>query len=170
MKNLIMKQSYRLLIAGAFCSLFFAACQNQPDYKEVRQQVMDLHDKVMADGEKVVKNKMILDTIGKLKLKALKAAQPTLDTLAEKKKIAELVDKLNKADEKMMDWMHDFKADVQGKDNAEAVKYFSGEMTKIKALDEQYKNVITESDAYLKKLNLKPAETPAAAQHNHNKH
>ncbi|WP_244950807.1 hypothetical protein [Pedobacter suwonensis] len=166
-KNLI-KKSLGALGAFAFCAAMTIGCKSEPDYKTVRQEVMDLHDKVMGDGEKAVKNRMVLDTLSKVRLKELKQAKPDLDTTEEKNKISLLIAKLNKADDNMMDWMHDFQPDIEGKSNGEAVKYFQGEMIRIKKLDGEYKKALDESDAYLEKFNLKPAS--AAAEHDHSKH
>ncbi|WP_343522618.1 hypothetical protein [Pedobacter sp.] len=143
-------------------------CKNEPDYKVFRQEVMDLHDKVMEDGEKAVKNRMALDTLSKIKLKEIKMGRPDLDTAEEKNKINLLIARLTKADDNMMDWMHAFQPDIEGKSNAEAIKYFQNEMTKIKKLDGEYKQALEESDAYLEKFNLKPASP--VTEHDHSKH
>ncbi|WP_293785690.1 hypothetical protein [uncultured Pedobacter sp.] len=167
MKNLIKKCSLAVGLL-ALCAAVITGCKSEPDYKTVRQEVMDLHDKVMGDGEKAVKNRMVLDTFARVKLKELKQIKPDLDTAEEKNKINLLIAKLSKADDNMMDWMHGFQPDIEGKSNAEAVKYFQGEMTKIKKLDNEYKHALDESDAYLKKFNLKP--TSQEAKHDHSKH
>jgi hypothetical protein len=167
MRNLIKKSSLTFA-SVALCAAMITGCKSEPDYKAVRQEVMDLHDKVMGDGEKAVKNKMVLDTLARVKLKELKMGKPDLDTTEEKRNISLLITKLTKADDNMMDWMHNFQPDIEGKSNAEAVKYFQVEMGKIKKLDGEYKQALDESDAYLKKFNLKPASEEA--EHDHSKH
>jgi hypothetical protein len=167
MKNLIKKCSGAVAVL-TLCAALITGCKSEPDYKAVRQQVMDLHDKVMGDGEKAVKNRMVLDTLSRVKLKELKQGKPDLDTAEEKSKIILLINKLTKADDNMMEWMHAFQPDIEGKSNGEAVKYFQNEMTKIKKLDGEYKQALDESDAYLKKFNLKPASSEA--EHDHSKH
>jgi len=167
MRNLIKKCSLAVTLL-VLCAAIITGCKSEPDYKTVRQEVMDLHDKVMGDGEKAVKNRMVLDTLSRVKLKALKQAKPDLDTTEEKNKINLLIAKLSKADDNMMDWMHNFQPDIEGKSNEQAVKYFQREMIRIKKLDGEYKKAMDESDAYLKKFNLKPAS--AKAEHNHSKH
>lgn len=164
----ITKKSAAALAILVICTAITMGCKSGPDYKAVRQEVMDLHDKVMEDGEKAMKNRMILDTLSKFKLKAIKASQTDIDTASEKKNITLLIAKLTKADDNMMDWMHDFDPDIEGKNNEEAVKYFQGEMTKIKKLDSEYKQALNESDAYLKKFNMKPVSPEA--EHDHSKH
>jgi hypothetical protein len=147
--------------------LLLQSCQNQPDYKAVRQQVIDKHDKIMADGERATNNKMKLDTLALSGLKQLKKANSTLDTLAEKQTITSLINKLDDADDKMNDWMHAFKTDVEGKTNKEAVAYFNAEKLKVEQLDSVYKVVLKQTDDYLKKLNIKP--DTAMSSHDHMK-
>lgn len=131
------------------------ACQSTAGFKEERQKVMDLHDKVMEDSEKAVTNKILLDTIMMLKMPALLAAKPSMDTLSEKVKILSIIKKLDNADEMMMDWMNEFEPDVENKNSDQALKYFQKELAKIKALDQQFRNVIQESDTYIKQAGLK---------------
>lgn len=163
MKKLNVKAAVALL-------LFFVigGCKNEPGYKQLRQQVMDVHDKVMADGERAVKNKMILDTLSQEKLKDTVLSKTGLDTLEEQKKIKFLVSSLDKADNDMMDWMHDFQPDIEGKSNEEAVKYFQEELVKINNLDKRYQTAIHESDVYLQKFGLKPEHDEQG--HDHTKH
>jgi len=127
------------------------ACQSEPDYKSVRKEVLDAHDSVMMDGEMAIKNKMRLDTIS-ANLDSLSKAKLVADTLAEKQTISKLQLKLNTADEQMNDWMHKFNAELDGKSNAEAVKYFKAEKIKVNILDSLYKEAIGESNIYLSKF------------------
>ncbi len=140
------------------CSTVFtlSACQSEPDYKAIRQQVLDQHDQVMIDGERAMSNKMKLDTLGTSGLAVLKKQQPDLDTAAERTQINALSRKLTDADDQMNDWMHNFKTDMDGKSNEESVKYFKGEKVKIQKLDSTYNAVLKESGAYLQKFNIRP--------------
>jgi len=131
-----------LLLSGAIALLF--SCKTEPDAKAVRQEVLNIHDKLMVDGEKVVKNKMKLDKI--LTSDQVKLAQ---DSLLQKQKISDLITKLNAADEKMMDWMHFFKDDFKGKTEQEDLDYYKSEMVKIRAIEDSYIKVKRESDALI---------------------
>ncbi|GGE38830.1 hypothetical protein GCM10011413_00470 [Pedobacter psychrotolerans] len=146
----------------------FLGCNNETDYKVIRQEVVDLHNKVMEDGEIASKNRLMLDTLSRIGLKAFKDTQPGIDTITEQKNIAILIGKLDQVDQDMMKWMQEFEPDVEGKGNAEAVKYFEGERIKIKKLDSQYKQILNESDVYLKKFNLIPSSH--SMEHDHGKH
>jgi len=124
------------------------ACQQEPDYKAVRDDVMKFHDVVMADHGIIVNNEMKLDTLIK-ELSKLKKQFPEIDTLKEKNNIKVLRDRLTKAEDSMNDWMHAFEPDVSGKNNAEAIKYFKDEKARIAAIDSIYKLEIKASTDYL---------------------
>lgn len=121
----------------------FSACKTEPDSKAVKKEVLNIHDKLMMDGEKVVKNRMKLDSV--VKSGKVKSIEDSL-------KIADLVSRLNQADEKMMDWMHFFKDDFKGKNEQEELDYYKSEMIKIRAVEDSYIKVTRESDSVLKVL------------------
>ena len=160
-----MKKHYITKLILFSSIMILAACQNETDYKMVRKQVLDQHDRIMFDGERAMNNKMKLDTLGMSGLAVLKKQKPTLDTALEHKQIQALSKKLTDADDLMNDWMHNFKSDVGGKSNEEAVKYFNEENVKVNKLDSIYKAVLKETDTYLKKLNIKPDTTMKSMNH-----
>jgi hypothetical protein len=131
-----------------------AACQPAVDYKAVRKEVMDVHDKVMVYTEQGMTKKMKLDTLI-TKLDSLYQLKLLTDTLAEKQVMDDLRKKLSNADEEMDAWMHGFQPEIDGKSNEEAVSYFKSEKLKIQALDSLYQKVLTESDKYLDKFRNK---------------
>jgi len=143
-----MKRLNILLLSLATALLF--SCKTEPDAKAIRQEVLNIHDKLMVDGEKVVKNKMKLDKI--LVSDQVKLAQ---DSLQQKQKINDLITKLNAADEKMMDWMHFFKDDFKGKTDQEDLDYYKSEMVKIRAVEDSYIKVTRESDSLIKIYKIK---------------
>jgi hypothetical protein len=126
------------------------SCKTEPDSKAVRQEVLNIHDKLMIDGEKVVKNKMKLDKL--LVSDQIKLAQ---DSVLQKQKINDLIIRLNAADEKMMDWMHFFKDDFKGKTEREDLDYYKSEMMKIRAVEDGYIKVTRESDSLLNAYQVK---------------
>lgn len=128
-----------------------AACKPQTDYKTTRDEVIKLHDVVMADQGKVVSREIQITEMLK-DLKALKTTNPAIDTLVEKDSLRAIHSRLSKADEAMNDWMHQFEPDVTGKSNEEAVKYFEAEKLKIQRVDTLFKQEIKGADAYLSKF------------------
>ncbi|MDQ0965785.1 hypothetical protein QFZ20_001188 [Flavobacterium sp. W4I14] len=126
------------------------SCKTEPDSKAIRQEVLNIHDKLMIDGEKVVKNKMKLDKL--LVSDQIKLAQ---DSVLQKQKINDLIIRLNAADEKMMDWMHFFKDDFKGKTEQEDLDYYKSEMVKIRAVEDSYIKVTRASDSLLNAYQVK---------------
>lgn len=131
-------------------AILFSACKTEPNAEAVRKEVLNIHDKLMIDGEKVVKNKMKLDTLllsGQLK--------KSPDSAAAKQQVSDVIARLNAADEKMMDWMHFFKDDFKGKTEQEDLDYYKSQMIKIRDVEDGYIKVTRESDSVLKVYNIK---------------
>jgi hypothetical protein len=126
-------------------TIFFISCKTEPDSKAIRQEVLNIHDKLMIDGEKVIKNKMKLDAL--LVSDQIKLSP---DSALQKQKINNVITRLNAADEKMMDWMHFFKDDFKGKTAQEDLDYYKSEMVKIRAVEDGYIKVTRESDSLIK--------------------
>ena len=78
------------VLGAASIALVMQSCNQEPDFKTVRQEVLDQHDQLMIDGEKVMTFQMKLDTLSKSGLKAIKRKQPALDTAAEQQQIKAL--------------------------------------------------------------------------------
>jgi len=138
--------------------LALAACKTEPDANAVKKEVLNIHDKLMMDGEKVVKNRIKLDSI--LKSGKIKFAEDSL-------KISNLINQLNKADERMMDWMHFFKDDFKGKNEQENMAYYKSQMIKVRAIEDQYIQVTKVSDSVLKNYNINSVETTEMKNHKH---
>lgn len=147
-----------IIIQLGLTLLFFAACKTEPDANAVKKEVLNIHDKLMMDGEKVVKNRIKLDSI--LKSGKIKSAEDSL-------KISNLNNQLNKADERMMDWMHFFKDDFKGKNEQENMAYYKSQMVKVRAIEDQYIQVTKLSDSVLKNYNVKSVETTEMKNHKH---
>lgn len=131
-------------------AILFSSCKTEPNAEAVRKEVLNIHDKLMIDGEKVVKNKMKLDTLllsGQLK--------KSPDSTAAKQQVSDVIARLNAADEKMMDWMHFFKDDFKGKTEQEDLDYYKSQMIKIRDVEDGYIKVTRESDSVLKVYNIK---------------
>jgi hypothetical protein len=143
-----------------FYALCFAiamqGCKPEVNYKAVRQEVITLHDQLMADEGRAMNAKMTLDTL------ALKPGAANM-----RNDIAALGSKLTFASDEMSKWMENFTSDVTGKSNAEAVAYFEQEKVKVKKLDSLYKTALSQAAIYLKKFNVKP---DTVKHHEHSMH
>lgn len=130
------------------------SCMQEKDYKVSRDEVMKLHDLVMADQSRIVDNQMKADTLlGNLS--ALKIKFPDLDTIAAQDTLRMVSLNLARAEEAMNTWMHEFEPDVTGKSNEQAISYFVAEKLKIASIDSMYKAELKISDAYLNKFRSK---------------
>lgn len=146
-----MKNNWVILIL----LLAFAACKdNKKDEKALESQVMDLHEKVMADGETAIQNKMKMDTL-LLKKDSIKTAYPTLDTSVENKTMRNLSSQILKADDTMSDWMHNYNPDFKGKSHEEIMQYLAQQKNKVTQINARYKAVIQTSNQYLLKYKKK---------------
>ncbi|HTD39521.1 MAG TPA: hypothetical protein VK671_02790 [Mucilaginibacter sp.] len=131
-----MKKLSILILAG----LFLVACSdNKKQEKELLNNILKVHDKVMGKDEALMKNKMQLDSLLKL---------PAKDT-AEKANMKAIELKLTSAEEAMETWMHKFEPDLTGKSHDEIIKYYNEQKKGIMAVDSQMNTAVAESTKYL---------------------
>jgi hypothetical protein len=125
----------KLVIISLSLSVLFACSDPAKKENELKNQIIDMHEKVMNADEALVKNKMKLDTLLKQKK----------DTTAVKPLLA----KVEAADAAMEKWMSGFQPDVTGKSHEEAVTYFTDQKKQIMAVDSQINTAVKESNEYL---------------------
>lgn len=121
-------------------ALAFAACQQEDSEQAIKKTIDDLHNEAMVINEKAIKTTFKLDS-----LLAKKRAQKDNDTIMLQKSILQL----NAADEKMMDWMHDFQLDFKGS-KTEALKYFRDQLDSVKQVQIQLEKAIEEAKPFIK--------------------
>ncbi|MEX8547951.1 MAG: hypothetical protein V5804_10160 [Mucilaginibacter sp.] len=144
---------YRIIIAASL--LVFTACKDtKNDEKKLEAEVMEMHEKVMADGETAMQNKMKLDTL-LLKKDSVKRAFPALDTSAENKTMRSLSSRILKTDDAMSDWMHNYNPDFRGKSHQEVMNYLAQQKKTVGQINTAYKSVIQSSNQYLLKYKKK---------------
>lgn len=89
--------------------------------QELKDQVMQLHDQLMGKTEDIVKLKSGLDSLVNGK---------------DSVNVFQLIHALDKADESMMDWMHQFSIDSLEKMNAlDKISYLKKQLEALKNLD-----------------------------------
>ncbi len=135
--------------------LIFTSCKDsKKEEKALESQVMDLHEKVMGQGETAMQNKMKLDTLI-LKKDSVKEVYPSLDTSAENKTIHHLSSQIVKTDDRMSDWMHNYNPDFSGKPHEEIMQYLNQQKKIVTQINAQYNSVIQASNQYLLKYKKK---------------
>lgn len=142
------------LIIAAFLLVFTACKDTKNDEKKLEAKVMEMHEKVMADGERAMQNKMKLDTLI-LKKDSVKKAFPAMDTSAENKTMRTLSSQILKADDAMSDWMHNYNPDFRKKSHREVMDYLAQQKKIVGQINTAYKSVIQSSNQYLLKYKKK---------------
>ena len=128
------------LSIAALISLSLVACSdNKKQEKDLLNNILKVHDKLMGQDETLLKNKTQLDSLLKL---------PAKDT-AEKTNMKAIELKLASAEEAMETWMHKFEPDMSGKSHDEIVKYYNEQKKGIMAVDSIMNTAISESNKYL---------------------
>ena len=127
-------------LIAVFIGLALSACSDgKKQEKDLLNNILKVHDKLMGNDDALMKNKMQLDSLLKL---------PAKDT-AEKANMKAIDMKLAAAEEAMENWMHNFEPDVTNKSHDEIIKYFNDQKKGIMSVDSQMNAAITESTKYL---------------------
>ncbi|WP_461790699.1 hypothetical protein [Pedobacter sp.] len=134
----MMTKIKNILMVGV--ALIFAACQQQNNEEAIKETIDRLHNEAMVVNEKANKTKFKLDSL--LEQKRMKQEADTLE-------INKAIVQLNLADEKMMDWMHDFQLDFKGS-KAEALKYFNDQLDSVKKVQIQLEDAIKQAKPFTK--------------------
>jgi len=134
----------RNIAAAVFIGFSLLGCTDKKAQKDAAlDEVIKVHDKVMSADEKLMKNKMTLDTL------LQKSDLPGKDTAAM------LRASLALADSAMETWMHQFDPDYKGKTDDETIAYMYAKKKQITGIDSQINKSISESDKFLSKIKAK---------------
>ena len=132
-------------ISIALIALIFSACADKKaQEKAVLDSVMQIHDKVMGADEQLMKNKMLLDSVGKINL-----------VKEVKDSVFMYLSKINVTDNAMGDWMHKFDPDHTGKSHEETMTYLQDQKKQIMEIDSQLNSVVKSSGKYLSTIKMK---------------
>jgi hypothetical protein len=124
----------------AFAVTALVSCSDhKAEEKAALNDVIKIHDKVMADDEQLNNNKMQLDTLAKQNSFVKKDSAMILNV------------KLNSAETLMDNWMHSFNPDHTGKSHEETMDYLGTQKKQIMAIDSQLSSAVKESTLFLKK-------------------
>ncbi|WP_448698611.1 hypothetical protein ACFGVR_17330 [Mucilaginibacter sp. AW1-3] len=124
------------------------ACNGQNNKKlekDLQKQVIDFHEKVMADDEKAMMSKMKLDTV------IMQAKAANADTTEAHKYSAALM----AADDAMGNWMQKFEPDYTGKSHEDVMKYLAEQQTKVKSVDSMLIEATQQAQNYLQTVKKK---------------
>lgn len=127
-----------------FAGIALWGCSDKKAQKDAAlDDVIKVHNKVMSADERLMKNKMMLDTL------LQKSDLPGKDTATM------LRTNLVLADSAMETWMHKFDPDYKGKSDDETIAYLYAQKKQIISIDSQLNRSISESDKFLSKIKAK---------------
>ena len=136
-----MKKSLLALLAG----IALAGCTDtKKQEKDLLNQVIAVHDKVMASDEQLMKNKMLLDSLVK-----------NNSTTINKDSAKVYVKLVDDADNAMSDWMHNFDAENKGKSHQEIMDYLEAQKKLISKIDTQIATAVAGSTKYITQIPAK---------------
>lgn len=133
----------RTITTIAIALALFSCTTKKAEPAATMEDIMKVHDRVMAADEKLTANKMQLDSF--LKNADVAPGHPA----------AVLDKKLADAETAMENWMHNFDGELKGKSDAEKQAYFNDQMKQITAIDSQITVAVDESNKYLLKVKTK---------------
>jgi len=131
------------LIAVIIAFSLYGCTNKKAQAKAVLDDVIKVHDKVMAADEQLEKDKMQLDTLLKQ------------DKTNRKDTLKLLITKLTLADSAMENWMHKFDYEQIGKSPDETIVYMGDQKKQIMAIDSQISAAVDQSNKYLLKIKQK---------------
>lgn len=132
------------LFAAAGIALLLGCTDTKKQEKDLLNQVIAVHDKVMANDEQLMKNKMLLDSL-------IKKNAPNIN-----KDSAQVYLKLvDDADNAMSDWMHKFDAENKGKSHQEIMNYLEAQKKLISKIDTQIAVAVAGSTKYITQIPAK---------------
>lgn len=131
-------KSLKYLFLVLVSAISLMACKSDKKAEEtLRQEVERLHDEVMPKTDRLYKLR-----------KDIEKAYP--DSVKVSSKASSISANLIKAEDAMMDWMHDYKADPQGS-HAEIMTYLEGEKQKVINIKTLYQQSIEQAEHFLSK-------------------
>jgi len=128
----------RILVFIALAVIASSCSDDKAQEKLLLDSVIKAHDKVMADDNVIMNNKM------KLKSIATTATLP-----AAKDSVAAYNNLLVKADDAMMVWMNKFNPDFTGKSHQQIMDYLHQQQAQITKVKAQLDSVITVSNKFI---------------------
>ena len=129
-----------------------SACNNsKQEQADLQKKVIDNHDILMVQMDEIMNKKTKLDSIS-ANFVSIKNEKPDTDTSALKLSIDSLKSSLTKADEAMMNWMHQFNPDHTGKSHEEVMSYLNDQQVKIDSVKTLFDQSLSKSELFISKF------------------
>jgi GH25 family lysozyme M1 (1,4-beta-N-acetylmuramidase) len=128
------------IIAALFLSFIIISCTDtKKQEKDLFEEVIKVHDRVMGKEQLIMTNKMQLDTL----IKQNKTPEITAGATQHSKA-------LEVADTDMENWMHNFDAENKGKSHDQIMSYLTDQKKKIDAIDSNFNVTIAAASKFVK--------------------
>ncbi|WDF53511.1 hypothetical protein [Mucilaginibacter sp. KACC 22063] len=132
----------KMMLAAVSCLALAACNDDKGQEKKVMDDILKTHEKVMADEDHAVDNKMFIDSLIK---------NNKLGDTSGKTQLSTLSTQLETADNDMSNWMQKFDPDYKGKSHADVMHYLTKQRSQINKIDSQLTDAIKQSDKALAK-------------------
>lgn len=137
----------RMIYALVAIGIALTACNQKKKLEDgLFKEVMDIHDEVMPEmGTLRSMSKSIqvqIDSLG---------ADSTYQDTSQRKQLEEIVEKLKKANESMMEWMRQFEHVEEGTPHGEVMKYLKEQKRMIEKVRDDMLEARKEGEYYLDK-------------------
>jgi hypothetical protein len=130
------------LFIAVFAVFALSACNNGKDQeKALQDEVIEVHDKVMGNDNRLMDNKMKIDTL-------ISAATDT----TQKAQLVRLNAELMVAEQAMENWMQKFDPEQANKSSDEKVAYLTDQKKQIMTIDSLMNAAIDKSTQYLNSI------------------
>jgi paraquat-inducible protein B len=127
------------------------ACQtNQKENgkNQLRNEVIEIHDEIMPEMQTTYNLRKRLSE----KLDSIQHVDSEQEIEPVKNEIEVAIQKLNEANQNMMQWMRNFNPDFQGEQEDEKMAYYQIEKDKIVEVQDQFSKAILQAEETLTKL------------------
>ena len=129
-------QSFVVICGSVFMLVSCADTKKQE--KDALSEVIKIHDEAMVTDEKLMHNKILLDSL--LKAKAIPDVKGS---------VTELSKDLDAADKAMEDWMHQFEVEHPGKSHEQIMQYMADQKKQIDQVNKQLSEAVKQSNQFI---------------------
>lgn len=129
----------KLIAAILLSFVIFSCTDTKKQEKDLFNDVIKVHDRVMGKEELIMINKMQLDTLIKDSISADISATAAMHSKA-----------LDSADTRMENWMHNFDAENKGKSHGQIMTYLTDQKKQIDAIDNSFNVTVAAAAKFIK--------------------
>lgn len=133
---------------GSVAWALTAACSggggDAAEIEQLRNEAIAVHDEIMPQISAFDRNTIKIDSL-LANLPQLRATNPDLDTTQVRSELTALKGRLEGATDTMMDWMTEFKVDLEDQTNVAAKAYYAEEIRKVTEMKRLFEDVSKES-------------------------